>query len=156
VQTKRLCRFFILIISLSLSACASVVTKPAKPIIELVSVEPLNISVKEQKLRFELKVINPNAFDMPVESVDFVARFNNTNIANGKSNQSVTIGANSEARLSLDVTATLDKLASTLSTLIKGNSANLLEYELSGTVKVTTWPKPIPFDVVGAMDLADS
>ena len=156
MHTTRLGRFCILIIFLSLSACASVVTKPVKPIIELVSVTPLNISISEQRLRFELKVINPNAFDMPVESVDFVARFNNTNIANGKSTQSVTIGANSEARLSLDVTASLDKLASTLKTLVKGKSVNLLEYELSGTVKVTTWPKPIPFDVVGAMDLADT
>ena len=87
-------QLFILIIVLSLSACASVVTKPAKPIIKLVGVKPLNISVTEQRLRFELKVINPNAFEMPVESVDFVARLNDTNIANGKSNHSVVIGAN--------------------------------------------------------------
>jgi len=153
VRTTRLSRFFILIIFLSLSACASVITKPQKPIIRLVNVKPLNISVSEQKLRFELKVINPNAFDMPVESVDFVARFNDTNIANGKSNQSVVIGANSEARLSLDVTASLNKLAGTLNTLIQGQSLNL-QYALSGTVKVATWPKPIPFDVIG--DLKDS
>ena len=122
MRTTRLSRFFILIIFLSLSACASVITKPQKPIIRLVNVKPLNISVSEQKLRFELKVINPNAFDMPVESVDFVARFNDTNIANGKSNQSVVIGANSEARLSLDVTASLNKLAGTLNTLIQRQS----------------------------------
>ena len=155
MQITRLGRFCFLILFLSLSACASVVTKPVKPIIKLVSVKPLNISVSEQRLRFELKVINPNAFDMPVESVDFVARFNNTNIANGKSNQSVIIGANSEARLSLDVTASLDKLTSSLSSLISEKSRNL-EYEVSGTVKVATWPKPIPFDVTGAMDLEDS
>jgi len=148
VHTRRLGRLCILIIFLSLSACASVVTKPVKPIIELVDVTPLNVSLSGQKLRFELKVINPNAFEMPIESVDFVARFNNTNIANGKSNQSVTIGANSEARLLLDVTASLNKLASTLNTLISEQSLNL-EYELSGTVKVATWPKPIPFDVIG-------
>ncbi len=148
-------QLFILIIVLSLSACASVVTKPAKPIIKLVGVKPLNISVTEQRLRFELQVINPNAFEMPVESVDFVARLNDTNIANGKSNHSVVIGANSEARLSLDVTASLTKLTSSLNTLIKGNSLNL-DYALSGTVKVATWPKPIPFDVIGAMDLEDS
>ena len=148
----RLCILFIVLI---LSACASVVTKPVKPVIKLVSVKPLNISVTEQKLRFELKVINPNAFDMPVESVDFVARLNDTNIANGKSNQSVVIGANSEARLSLDVTASLGRLSNTLSSFVNGKSLNL-DYELSGTVKVATWPQPIPFDVIGAMDLKDT
>lgn len=136
-------------------SCASVATKPVKPTIELVSVKPLNISLSEQKIRFELKVINPNGFDLPIENVNFVARFNDTNIANGKSNQSVTIGANSEAQLSLDVTAGLDRLAGTLNTLLQGKPLNL-DYELSGTVQVGSWPEPIPFDVTGAMDLKDS
>ena len=92
---------------------------------------------------------------MPVESVDFVARFNDTNIASGKSNQAVTIAANSEALLSLDVTAGLDRLANTLKTLLEGNTLDL-NYELSGNVKVSNWPGRIPFDVVGAIDLKDT
>lgn len=145
----------LLLITLVTSACAGIITKPVKPTIELVSVRPLNVSVTEQKLRFQLKVINPNSFDLPVEAINFVARFNDTNIANGKSNQSVTVPANSEALLSLDVTAGLDRLASTLNTLLQGENLNL-DYELSGTVQVATWPDPIPFDVIGAMDLTDS
>ncbi len=137
------------------SGCASIVSKPLKPTIELISVRPLNISLTDQKLRFELKVSNPNTFDMPIEAVDFIARFNNTNIASGKSTQSVTVGAKSDAILSLDVTAGVDRLASTLSTLLQGQSLNL-EYELSGSVKVSTWPTPIPFDVIGAMDVKDT
>jgi len=137
------------------TACATVVSKPVKPTIELVSVKPLNISLSEQKIRFELKVINPNGFALPIENVNFVARFNNANIANGKSNQSVTVGANSDAQLSLDVTASLGRLAGILDTLLQGESLNL-DYELSGTVEVGSWPEPIPFDVTGAMDLSDS
>ncbi len=144
----------IIVAMVTLSACASVVTKPAKPKIELVSIKPLNINAAEQKLRFQLRVINPNSFDIPVEAINFIARFNNTNIANGKSFQSVVIPANSEALLSLDVTAGLSRLASTLGTLLQGKSLNL-DYELSGTVQVETWPTPIPFDVVGVMDLSD-
>lgn len=148
-------QFCLLLTAFALTACASVITKPVKPTVELVSVRPLNINVAEQKLRFQLKVVNPNNFDIPVEAVNFVARFNDTNIANGKSNQSVIIPANSEAILSLDVTAGLNRLASSLSTLLQGKSLNL-DYELSGTVQVASWPEPIPFDVVGAMDLDDS
>ncbi len=151
------CLFCVLLATL-LTACASVIpklAKPAKPTVELVSVKPLNINVAEQKLRFQLKVTNPNSFDIPVEAVNFVARFNDTNIANGKSNQSVIVPANSEALLSLDVTAGLNRLASSLGTLLQGKSLNL-DYELSGTVQVASWPDPIPFDVVGAMDLDDS
>jgi len=148
-------RLSLLIILSSVSACATIGQKPAKPTIELVRVTPLNISLSEQKLRFELNVFNPNSFNMPIEAVDFVARFNDTNIASGKSNQSVTIGANSEATLSLDVTAGLDRLATTLQTLLSGERLNL-DYELSGKVRVSSWPELIPFNVTGAMDLKDT
>lgn len=155
MHIRQLGLFCLLISSLALSACAALITKPVKPTIELVSVRPLNINAAEQKLRFQLRIVNPNSFDIPVEAINFVARFNDTNIANGKSNQSVIIPANSDALLSLDVTAGLDRLTSTLKTLLQGKSLNL-DYELSGTVQVTNWPKPIPFDVTGAMDLSDS
>lgn len=154
MQITQLSRLCLLIAILAVSACASIVPKPVKPTIELVSVKPLNVSLSKQKLRFDLRVVNPNVFEMPIEAVDFVARFNDTNIASGKNNQSVTIAANSEAILSLDVTAGLDRLASTLQTLLSGKSLNL-DYELLGEVEVASWPEPIPFSVVGAMDIED-
>ncbi len=146
---------FLLICLFGISSCATLTAKPIKPSVELIRITPLNISLSEQKLRFDLKVSNPNSFAMPIKTVDFLARFNNTDIASGKSNQSVTIDANSEAILSLDVTAGLDRLASTLSSLLHGKSINL-EYQLSGSVEVTNWPSPIPFNVIGAMDLNDT
>jgi len=152
---RHISRSCLLIMLLSLTAaCSSLPSKPVKPTIELVRVKPLNVSLTRQQLRFDLRVVNPNSFDMPIEAIDFIARFNDTNIASGKSSQAVTIAANSEAIVSLDVTAGLDRLAGTLQTLLQGNTLNL-DYELAGTVDVSTWPKPIPFDVVGAMDLKD-
>ena len=150
--TRRLSsRVVILVALLVLSACSTLVPKPEKPTVELVSVRPLNISLSRQKLRFNLKVVNPNSFDMPIETVDFIASLNDTNIASGKSNQAVTVPANSDAIVSLDVTAGLDRLTSSIETLLAGDSLNL-DYELRGEVKVSTWPKPIPFNVVGAME----
>lgn len=136
-----------------ISACSSIPKKAVKPSIELVSVLPLNISLSEQKLRFELKVSNPNSFELPVESLDFVARFNDTDIASGKSNQSTVIPALGDALLTLDVTAGIDRLASTLQTLLEGKTLNL-NYELTGSVKIENWSTPIPFNVVGEMDAA--
>lgn len=151
-QSGLLC---ILAVTVLVSGCASVMSKPVKPTIELVSVKPLNINLSEQRLRFALKITNPNAFDLPIEAVDFVARFNGADVANGKSNQAVTVPANDAAIMSLDVTAGLERLTDTLSTLLQGKALNL-DYELTGAVKVDNWPKPIPFDVTGAMDVTDS
>lgn len=140
---------------LALAACSVLPTKPIKPEIDLVNVRPLNVSLTEQKLRFTLKVSNPNNFALPVESIDFVARFNGSNIANGKSKQAVTIPANSEGELTLDVTAGLDRLVTTLKTLLEGQTLNL-DYELAGTVKIENWSTPVPFDVIGAMNVEPS
>lgn len=138
----------------TLAACTTLQTKPVKPTVQLVSIIPLNISLTEQKLRFELKITNPNNFALPVEAVNFIARFNDADIASGKSTQIKTIPANGEGTLTLDVTAGIDRLITTLKTLLEGQTLNL-DYELAGTVAVKNWPNPIPFDVTGAMDLTD-
>jgi len=152
VSVQSVARLTLAAFLLWLTACAMVPAKPIKPEIELVDVRPLNVSLTEQKLRFTLKVINPNNFALPVESIDFKARFNGSDIANGKSKQAVSIPANSDGELTLDVTAGLDRLVSTLKTLLEGATLNL-DYELAGTVKIENWPTPIPFDVVGAMNV---
>lgn len=141
----------LLLLCIAVSACSSIPKKTLKPTVELVSVLPLNISLSEQKLRFELKVTNPNSFELPVESVNFIARFNNTDIASGKSKQSTVIPALGDALLTLDVTAGIDRLASTLQTLLQGQSLNL-NYELTGSVQIENWKTPIPFNVMGEMD----
>jgi len=155
VSKKTISIFLCLTVCLILSACASLPQKALKPEVELVSVIPLNISLSEQKLRFNLNVTNPNSFELPVESVDFIARFNDTDIASGKSHQTAVIPANGKAVLILDVTAGIDRLASTLQTLLQGDDLNL-NYELTGSVTIEDWSSPIPFNVVGAMSAKDA
>ena len=140
---------------LLISACSTLTTKPLKPQVELISVVPLNINLSEQRLRFALKVTNPNNFQLPVESIDFIARFNNTDIASGKSNHSTVVPANGEAVLTLDVTAGIDRLLTTLQTLLKQQSLNM-NYELNGTVQIENWANPVPFDVSGEMDVKNA
>lgn len=134
-----------------LNACTSLPKRAAKPTVELVSVIPLNISLSEQKLRFELNITNPNDFELPVEAVDFIARFNNTDIASGKSKQSTRIPPNGSGLLILDVTAGIDRLASTLQTLLLGEQLDL-QYELSGSVQIENWSTAVPFNVTGELD----
>lgn len=150
IQT--IARFSLALLLIAISACSTITTKPLKPTIELVSVVPLNVSLSEQQLRFALKVINPNSFQLPVESVNFIARFNDADIASGKSNHSTVIPANGEALLTLDVTAGIDRLMATLQTLLEGQNLNM-NYELAGSVQIKNWATPVPFDVSGEMDV---
>jgi len=149
-KSMRLCATVFLLLLLA-TACSTLAVKPVKPDIELISVMPLNIDISKQKLRFHLKVTNPNPFQLPIESVDFIARFNNTNIASGRNTQQTVIPANGEGILTLDVTAGIDRLVTSLKTLLEGQSIDL-DYKLAGTVKVENWDTPIPFDVTGTME----
>ena len=133
-----------------LTGCATLAPKPEKPTIKVLDVRPLNLNLNEQRIRFRLKVINPNAFDMPVDSVDFVARFNGDVVASGKNKQSVTIPANGEGILALDVTAGLQSLLDSFKGMLADNALDF-EYDIDGTVKVDNWPTPIPFDFSGAL-----
>lgn len=135
-------------------ACASFPQNLQKPKVKLINIIPLNVSVSEQKLRFTLDLTNPNDVDLPVESIDFIARFNDTNIASGKSTQSTILPANGKASLSLDVTAGIDRLTSTLQTLLQGEQLNF-NYELKGSVKIQNWAIPVPFNVTGVMNAQD-
>ncbi|OED39209.1 hypothetical protein AB833_16910 [Chromatiales bacterium (ex Bugula neritina AB1)] len=148
---KMMVRLFIALMLATLVACTTLTTKPVKPTVELINVIPLNISLTEQKLRFNLRVSNPNNFELPVESINFIARFNDADIASGKNTKMTIIPANGEGTLTLDVTAGIDRLANTLKTLLEGQTLNL-DYELAGTVAIKNWATPIPFDVTGAMD----
>ncbi|MCB1754550.1 MAG: LEA type 2 family protein [Gammaproteobacteria bacterium] len=138
-----------LFISVTLYACSSLpLTKPEAPIVSVADVRPLNLSFTEQRLAFTLRVENPNAYDLPLEGLDFIASFAGHEIATGESHQEVTIPAKGEAMLEVEVKAGVDKLISQFQSMLNAQEINL-DYGVKGRVKLANWPSRIPFDVKG-------
>lgn len=136
-------------IGLLLSGCATMLPKkPQAPIVKIAAVRPLNLSFTQQRLAFTLQVHNPNTYDLPLQSLDFVASLAGNKIATGKSDQEVTLPANGEATVEVVVEARVDKLISQFQSMLSATSINL-EYGVKGHVKLANWPTRIPFDVVG-------
>lgn len=134
------------------AGCAAIPgTKPLPPKVSLIGVRPLNLSLTKQKLAFKLKVVNPNRFDLPMESLQFAASFAGQEIAKGSSDKPVTLPARGEAELEVTVNAGIVQVLERFRSMIEGGTIEL-DYGVKGTVKLANWPRRIPFDVVGELE----
>ena len=135
-----------------LAGCAAMsAVKPEPPTVSVASVRPLNLSLKRQRLRFRLLVENPNAFELPLEGLDFVATLGGDRVARGSSDEDVVIPAKGSAEVSVDVVAGIDSVVDRLRAMVRNRTIDL-DYTVAGTVKLANWPRPIPFDVEGLVD----
>lgn len=137
---------------LLLSACSSIPTsRPMAPTVKVESVKAVKLSLSSQELAFNLTVYNPNDYDLPLQSLNFIATVDDTEVARGMSNERVTLPANDEARLQVSVSTRINKL---LGRLLRStsNEETDIPYDIKGFVKLANWPTRIPFNVDGSVD----
>jgi len=135
-----------------LTACSSLpLSKPQAPSVTVTAVRPVTLSLTSQTLGLTLRVENPNAFDLPMQSLTFNARFAGEPFAQGHSVNKVTIPANGDALMEVEVEAGIVKLANQLKSMLDSDNASL-NYDVNGVVKLANWPKAIPFNVEGELD----
>ena len=97
---------------LFLSGCHSMTAlpvKPESPEVLLVNVTPLDTTMFEQRLQVDLRVRNPNNFDLEVTGLDFTLHLNDQRLARGLTNKAATIPRLGDSVLSVETTtSTLD------------------------------------------------
>jgi len=134
------------------SACSTVpLSKPKSPTVEVAGVKPVALSLTSQTIELTLKVANPNAFDLPMQSMTFSARFLGEEFAQGHSVEKTTIPANGDALMQVEVKTGLGKLATQLKSVLD-RPTQTLNYDVKGVVKLANWPAEIPFNVEGELD----
>ncbi|MBX2839318.1 MAG: LEA type 2 family protein [Gammaproteobacteria bacterium] len=149
-QSKALWALFLL--TITLMACATLPGgKPQAPTVTVERVRPLNLSLTGQKLEFSLRVENPNAFDLPLEGLNFVAKLGGEKIADGISNELVIVPAKADAIVHVEVTAGISKMINRIRSMLEGDEVDL-DYDVTGTVKLASWPTAIPFNVDGELE----
>ena len=137
---------------LLLSACTSMLTsRPLAPTVEVDSVKAEKIGLTRQDLLFRLAVSNPNSFDLPLQTLSFVAAVDGVELAQGLSAERVTIPANGKAMLEVHVSTSINKLLGQL-LLATNQSRKDIAYDVRGFVKLSNWPTRIAFNVDGAME----
>jgi len=97
---------------LFLAGCTSITSLPSKPEspeVLLVNIIPLDTTMFEQRLQVDLRVRNPNDFDLEVTGLDFTLHLNDQRLARGLTNNASTIPRLGDAVISVETTtSTLD------------------------------------------------
>ena len=94
-------------IALLLSGCASLRhLKIEPPAVSLVNIVPLSATFFEQRLRVDLRVQNPNDFNLNLAGLDFRLKVNGSDLATGLANDLVVIPHLGESIVSVTVTTT--------------------------------------------------
>ncbi len=101
------------------------------PDVQLVNIVPKNATLFEQELRIDLRIINPNDFDLPLDGMTFDLRVNGDRVARGTSSDSVTI-----PRLGDDVMEVTTRTSSLaiVRQMINPPHGGVYEYEIKGSV----------------------
>lgn len=143
---KQSCALAALLALLILPGCASWMMKGEPPEVLVTNVTPLEASAFEQRHQVDLRIRNPNDFDLAVTGIDFRLDLNGNRLARGLGNKELVVPRLSDAVTSVETsTSTLQVVRQFLS--FSGNQS--LTYQLTGVVH--TKEGRLPFENSGVL-----
>ena len=106
---------------------------PVSPQVRVVNLELQESTVFEQRFRIDLRIGNPNDFDLPLDGLTFDLEVNGEDFARGFSNESVTVPRLGEATLSVTASTTLIEVVQQMRLLAERGD---LTYRVHGTTGI--------------------
>ncbi len=139
-------RYLTCIVFVAMAGCASWFMKGEPPEVLVINVMPLDATALEQQLQVDLRIRNPNDFDLLVTGIDFTLNFNGKRLARGLSNKDLTVPRLGDAVVSVETsTSTFDVVRQLL-----GFSRNQdLSYDITGLLHLKDGR--LPFDSSGVL-----
>ena len=144
----------ILLCILLLGGCASLQPYAESPRVSLVSIEPLDMQMLEQRFVLGLRILNPNSVAIPVEGLSYSVEINRREFAYGVSQQAVTIPPYGEALLQVEVVSNLLNVMRQLQQL-GDTPGGGLQYRLHGKIGLADRLQGLPFDYSGKLVYSD-
>lgn len=132
-------------------ACASLGGYREMPRVSLVSIQPLDMTLLEQRYGLQLRILNPNDVEIPLSGMSYSVEINDREFAYGVSRQAVTIPALGEAVIEVEVVSSLLGVLRQLQSLNDGKQHSL-DYRISGKLSLANRQGRLPFDYSGALD----
>jgi LEA14-like dessication related protein len=139
------------IATLALGGCASTLKLEA-PKLSVISMKMQSADIFSQRILVRMRVVNPNARELPIKGITYRIEVNDAELANGVSDTPFIVPAMGEAEFDVNLTA---NLASALSQLLgRRGSSDTLDYRLVGNVALSSgFLRRIPFDERGSVKL---
>ena len=139
-------RLLLILLAFGLAACAALPPGAQPPRVSLADVSLRSLGLLEQRFELELRLVNPNDFDLKIEALDFELEVNGRPFAQGFSRVTMLLPAGSITSMRVDaVTQSKDWLAQ-----MKSLSPDVLRdgmpYRIRGRVKTDRLGRWLPFD----------
>lgn len=123
---------------------------PEPPEVLLVNILPLDTTMFEQRLQVDLRIRNPNDFDLEITGLDFTLHLNEQRLTRGLTNKSATIPRLGDFIISVETTtSTLDVLRQ----LLNFQQHHTMAYQVTGVVHIQGGR--LPFERKGTLIDAD-
>jgi LEA14-like dessication related protein len=145
-------KFLLLLLLLLLSACASLMSKPESPTVTLAGMEILAADFFEQRFALDLRLQNPNDFNLPIRGLRYELILNGKPLATGVSNQQVDLPAYGEQVIRVESVSSLLSIFKQVQSLGESKSG-ALDYQLKGHVSLLDKSFKLPFDKRGEISL---
>ena len=134
----------------TLTACSLFGGYQETPRVSLVSIQPIEMGLLEQRYGLQLRILNPNDKEIPVKGLSYSIEINGHEFAYGVSRQPVTIPPFSEALLDVEVVSNLLNVLQQFQEMSSENS-NSLKYRLKGKISLAKSLAKLPFNVEGEL-----
>jgi LEA14-like dessication related protein len=131
--------------------CASTFKLEA-PKLSVVSLKVQSADIFSQRLLVRMRVLNPNARELPIKGIKYRIELSDTQLAEGLADTPFVVPAMGETEFDVQVTANL--AGALLKYLGRRDSADTIEYRLVGEVALSSgFLRHIPFDERGSVKL---
>jgi LEA14-like dessication related protein len=139
------------VVLLAVAGCASTLKLEA-PQLTVVSMQVQSADLFSQRMLVHMRVVNPNARELPVKSINYRIEVGGAELAQGLADKAFVVPAMGEAEFDVQVTA---NLANALSQILgRKGSRDTLDYRLVGSVALSSgFLRRIPFDERGSVKL---
>jgi LEA14-like dessication related protein len=128
----------LVVAGLAVAGCVGIGQQIEPPEVFVVNLEPLQGGNFEQRFRIDLRVQNPNDFDLEINGLDFDLDLNGTRLTRGLSNEAVTISRLGEAIVQVMATTTVFDL---VRQVVNATSLEGMEYEVRGRLFLSDPPR---------------
>jgi len=144
---------FLLSLSILIAGCASLPGQIEPPSLSIANINLLDVTLLEQKYRIQLRIQNPNSFDLPIDGLAYELEVNDKPFAKGLSNHPVTVPRYGSEMLDVEGVSTFAGLFRQLAELERNRQSNL-RYRIKGKLNLSNVPSPVTFDNQGEIDLS--
>ncbi len=145
---------YLALVSLAMVGCTGIPRDLKTPEVEFVGLRAIEASVFEQKLEVRMKVMNPNAIELPVNGLDVDIELADEPFAHGVSARQFVVPAQGEAEFDMIVTA---NAATAILKIAGGNfKSDEIGYKLKGKLSTKIGMlRTIPFEESGTLPVSD-